>query len=193
MALAAVGTSVNAQTTIVSGEMVDSLTHQGEPNASIRVFKASNMDKPVAMSITDVSGKFKQTITGTGAYIIEFSSTGRRKIRRNVNLTKDGGELNIGTLLVQDDAQQLKGVDVVAQKPLVKMETDKMTYDVQSDNDVNSNTVLEMLRKVPMVVVDGQDNITVNGSGAFKVYVDGKPNIMFSSNPSQIFLSLIHI
>lgn len=88
MALAAVGTSVNAQTTIVSGEMVDSLTHQGEPNASIRVFKASNMDKPVAMSITDVSGKFKQTITGTGAYIIEFSSTGRRKIRRNVNLTR---------------------------------------------------------------------------------------------------------
>jgi hypothetical protein len=190
VALAAVGTSVNAQTTIVSGEMVDSLTHQGEPNASIRVFKASNMDKPVAMSITDVSGKFKQTITGTGAYIIEFSSTGRRKIRRNVNLTKDGGELNIGTLLVQDDAQQLKGVDVVAQKPLVKMETDKMTYDVQSDNDVNSNTVLEMLRKVPMVVVDGQDNITVNGSGAFKVYVDGKPNIMFSSNPSQIFKSM---
>ena len=74
----------------------------------------------------------------------------------------------------------MKGVEVVAQKPLVKMETDKMTYDVQSDNDVKTNTVLDMLRKVPMVTVDGQDNITVNGQGSFKVYVDGKPNVMFS-------------
>ena len=81
-------------------------------------------------------------------------------------------------------------MEVVAQKPLVKMGTDKMTYDVQADNDAKSNTVLDMLRKVPMVTVDGQDNITVNGQSSFKVYVDGKPNIMFSSNPSQIFKSM---
>ena len=43
-----------------------------------------------------------------------------------------------------------------------------------------------MLRKVPMVSVDGQDNITVNGSSSFQVYVDGKPNQMISSNPGQI-------
>ena len=38
-----------------------------------------------------------------------------------------------------------------------------------------------------MVTVDGQDNITVNGSSSFKVYVDGKPSVMMSSNPSQVF------
>ena len=70
------------------------------------------------------------------------------------------------------------------------MKQTKMTYDVQADNDAKSNTVLDMLRKVPMVTVDGQDNITVNGQSSFKVYVDGKPNIMFSSNPSQIFKSM---
>ena len=182
--------SIKAQTTIVYGEMVDSVSRQGEPNASIRVFKEGKMDKPVAMSVTDVNGKFRQSIKGIGGYIICFSSTGRKEIRRKVILKKEGGEINIGTLLVHDDTKQLKGVDVVAQKPLIKMETDKMTYDVQADNDSKSNTVLDMLRKVPMVVVDGQDNIMVNGSGSFKVYVDGKPNIMFSSNPSQIFKSM---
>jgi outer membrane receptor protein involved in Fe transport len=30
----------------------------------------------------------------------------------------------------------------------------------------------------------------VNGSSSFKVYVDGKPNVMFSSNPSLIFKSM---
>ena len=41
-----------------------------------------------------------------------------------------------------------------------------------------------------MVTVDGQDNISVNGSSSFKVYVDGKPNVMFSSNPSMIFKNM---
>ena len=90
--------------------------------------------------------------------------------------------VNLGTILIQDDAKLMKGVEVVAQKPLVKMETDKMTYDVESDVDSKSKTVLDMLRKVPMVTVDGQDNITVNGQGSFKVYVDGKPNVMFNAH-----------
>ena len=84
----------------------------------------------------------------------------------------------------------LKGVEVVAQKPLVKMDVDKMSYNVAEDEDSKSNTVLDMLRKVPMVTVDGQDNISVNGSSNFKVYVDGMPNVMFSSNPSMVFKSM---
>ena len=84
----------------------------------------------------------------------------------------------------------LNAVTVVASKPLVKMETDKMTYNVQQDAEAKASTVLDMLRKVPMVTVDGQDNITVNGSSSFKVYVDGKPNPMFSANPSQIFKAM---
>lgn len=84
----------------------------------------------------------------------------------------------------------LDAVTVVASKPLVKMETDKMTYNVEQDADAKASTVLDMLRKVPMVTVDGQDNITVNGSSSFKVYVDGKPNPMFSANPSQIFKAM---
>jgi len=43
----------------------------------------------------------------------------------------------------------------------VKMEVDRMTYDVAHEVDSRTSTVLDMLRKVPMVSVDGQDNITV--------------------------------
>lgn len=71
-------------------------------------------------------------------------------------------------------AENLDAVTVVAKKPLVKSELDKMTYDVESDPEAQANSVLEMLRKVPMVTVDGQDNIMVNNSSSFKVYVNGK-------------------
>lgn len=86
--------------------------------------------------------------------------------------------------------KELEGVTVVAKKPLVKTDIDKTTYDVESDPQSQSNTILEMLRKVPMVTVDGQDNIKVNNSSSFKVYVNGKPNNMMSNNPSEVLKSM---
>ena len=88
------------------------------------------------------------------------------------------------------DSLDLQGVEVVAQKPVVKMTPDKMTYNVQQDEDAKTMTLLDMLRKVPMVTVDGQDNVTVKGSASFKVYVDGKPNQMFQNNFTQVAKSM---
>lgn len=184
--------SINAygQTSTIKGIVVDSLTSTGEPYVTIRVYKERKNDKPVAMWVTNIDGTFAHRVNGQGKFFISFSSMGRKEIIRNVQLSATGGEIDLGKLLIQDNAKQLKGIEVVAHKPLVKMETDKMAYDVQADNDAKGSTVLDMLRKVPMVTVDGQDNITVNGQSSFKVYVDGKPSVMFSSNPSQIFKSM---
>ena len=86
--------------------------------------------------------------------------------------------------------KQLDGVTVTRMRRNVKAEVDKITYDVKNDADAKASTVLDMLRKVPMVTVDGEDNISVNGSSSFKVYVDGKPNMMMSSAPSQVFKAM---
>ena len=87
-------------------------------------------------------------------------------------------------------SKDLDGVTVTRMRRLVKADADKLSYDVKNDEDAKASTVLDMLRKVPMVSVDGEDNITVNGSSSFKVYVDGKPNMMMSSAPSQVFKSM---
>ena len=58
-------------------------------------------------------------------------------------------------------SMELQCVEIVKQKSLVKSDIDKITYDIESDPDSKSNTVIEMLRKVPMVTVDGEDNIQV--------------------------------
>ncbi|MDE5570753.1 MAG: outer membrane beta-barrel protein, partial [Prevotella sp.] len=85
---------------------------------------------------------------------------------------------------------ELQDVVVVKQKSLVKSDIDKLTYDIENDPDSKSNSVIEMLRKVPMVTVDGEDNIQVNGSSSFKVYVNGKPNNMLSNNPKDVLKSM---
>ena len=182
MALMSFSSAAMAQTT-VKGMLID------EPFATVRVFKAGKSEKPVAMFLTDENGQFSQEVKGKGKFDIVFSSVGKEDLKKSVEL-EGKGILNLDTLYIKENATMLKGVEIVAQKPLVKMEVDKMSYNVAEDEDSKSYTVLDMLRKVPMVTVDGQDNITVNGSSSFKVYVDGMPSVMFSSNPSMVFKSM---
>ena len=98
--------------------------------------------------------------------------------------------MNLGRILISESTEMLKGVEIVAQKPLVKAEIDKVTYSIEDDPDSKTNSTLEMLRKVPLVTVDGEDNIQVNGSSSFKVHVNGKPNNMMSNNPKEVLKSL---
>lgn len=88
------------------------------------------------------------------------------------------------------DSILLSEISIVASKPLVKTEVDKITYSVEDDPDSKTNTLLEMLRKVPMVTVDGDDNIRVNGSTSFKIYMNNKPSNMLSGNPRDVLRSI---
>ena len=178
-----------AQKTVVKGVLMDKNLGEGEPFATVRIFKQGETTRPVSMFLTDKDGNFSREVNGKGKFNIIFSSVGKEDLSKSIELSGNG-TLNLDTIYIKENVNELSDVAIVAQKPLVKMEVDKMSYSVAEDEDAKSSTVLDMLRKVPMVTVDGQDNISVNGSSSFKVYVDGKPNVMFSSNPSLIFKSM---
>ena len=86
--------------------------------------------------------------------------------------------------------KELDGVVVKAQRQLVKQEIDRIAYDVQHDEESKTQTVMDMLRKVPMVTVDGQDNIQVKGNSNFKVYKNGHYDPSLSKNAKEVFKSM---
>ena len=174
----------------VKGVLVDSLSNESEPYATIRIAFSDNPDKPVQLAITSDNGKFNEKLKNPGNYIITFSSVGKNTVQRNFTLSEKTPTADLGTILISEATQLLKGVEVVAQKPLVKAEIDKVTYSIEDDPDSKTNSTLEMLRKVPLVTVDGEDKIQVNGSSNFKVHVNGKPNTMMSNNPKEVLKSL---
>lgn len=81
-------------------------------------------------------------------------------------------------------------ISVTAQRPLVKVEIDKLTYNAKDDPESSTSNVLDLLRKVPLVTIDGEDNIQLKGSSNFKIYLNGKPSNMISNNPSQVLKSM---
>ncbi len=166
------------------GIVKDSLTGMAEPFVTLRLMKVGQ-ERPVAVAASDENGRFKIGTTKAGTYELQVSTIGKTTLKRKVTLSS-AKTLNLGTLLLTDASNALGEATVTAQKVVVKAEVDRIGYSMKDDPDAQTNTLLEMLRKVPMVQVDGEDNIQVNGSSSFKVYVNGKPNQMMSSNPSLI-------
>lgn len=174
----------------IKGVLLDSLTQEGEPYATIKIVKKEAPAHALKMLVTDMKGKFQEKVPGTGDFVMTISSIGRNTIVKDFTVKAGEKIVDFGTLYITDASNELGQVEVVAQKPLVKADIDKIEYNVQDDPDSKSNSVLEMLRKVPLVTVDGEDNIKVNGSSSFKVYVNGKPNNMMSNNPTEVLKSM---
>ena len=86
--------------------------------------------------------------------------------------------------------KELDGVVVKAQRQLIKQDIDRIAYDVQADEESKTLTVMDMLRKVPMVTVDGQDNIQVKGNSNFRVYKNGHYDPSLTRNAKEVFKSM---
>lgn len=180
---------VSAQNYGIKGVLVDSMTLEGQPYATVRVLTVHPAQVVKAVA-TDVNGAFDVKMAKPGQYVVTFSSIGKQNVSRPVTLDGKHPHVDLGKVKITENSKMLGGVNIIAQRTLVKADIDKLAYNVEEDPDAKTNSVLEMLRKVPMVSVDGEDKIELNGSSSFKVHVDGKPNSLMSNNPSEVLKSL---
>lgn len=175
---------------VIKGQVVDSLTNETVPYATLSIALQNNPQKSLLLLACDIDGNFEASLKSAGKYILSMQSIGKKPTQKKFTLSAGKNTLNLGKLYMIDDNQRLDEVTVVAQKPLVKVEIDKLTYSLQDDPESQTNNTLDMLRKVPMITVDGNDEIQLQGSTNFKIYVNGKPSNMLSNNPSDVLKSM---
>ena len=173
----------------VKGTVVDSIG-EAESFATIRVYTRVDSIKPVALGTADIDGHFDISLAGAGEYRVNINSVGKQPIDRLVTLSTDSPTVNIGTIHSVIASTALEEITIVASKPLVSKEIDRIGYDVQADEDSKTLQLDEMLKRVPMVSVDPDGTIRVKGSTSFKVYKNGRPNNSFSRNAKEIFKAI---
>ena len=178
-----------ASSTSVKGQVLDSLTNEVIAFATLSIAKKSDPQKPVKMLSTDTDGKFQIDLSDKGEFLLTSQYIGKSSLEITFQITGNEKAVDLGKLLVHDN-QVLKEVVVSAIKPLVQVDLDKISYSIEDDPDSKTNNVLEMMKKVPMVTVDADDNIQLRGSSSFKIYLDGKPSNMVTNNPGQVLKSM---
>lgn len=173
----------------VRGMVCDSLTCQPEMYVTLRIYDPS-FGEPIRIFVSDDQGRFESSLPRPGKYILQATSVGKETLMHVFTLQTGSHRQDLGQLWMKDDVKQLGEVSVYAAKPLVKTEIDKTIYSLEDDPDALTSTLIEMLRKVPLVSVDGEEKIRVEGNTSFRIYMNGKPSNMLSNNPTEVLRSI---
>ena len=172
---------------IIKGTVTDSATKA--PISFVTVSLQDAKTKTAIRSgLTKDDGSFSIKATSGGAYQLTFVFIGYGN--KVIQVPKGGNEINVGKIILSSSSKQLAGVSITATKPLVKQEIDRISYDVQADPETKTQNVLDMLRKVPLLTIDANDNIQLKGNSNYKILINGKPSSLVAHNPSDVFKSM---
>ena len=142
---------------------------------------------PVRNFITKDDGSFELTLGDSLEYQLVFAFTGYEN--KTVAVIK-GKSADLGSIALKPSGKQMQEVTVVAVKPLVKRDLDGISYDVSADPETPVLSVLDMMRKVPLLSVDGSDNIKLKGKSNYKILINGKESALMAKNPSDVLRSM---
>ena len=173
----------------LSGKVTDA---QGEPQAfaTYHIYLQSDTTKAVKAGTAGADGDISTTLAKAGKYTLHLSYVGAADKHVDFTVRNAADDVNLGTISMDEAENTLGELEVVAQKPLVTKEIDRVGYDVQADAEAPTSNLSDMLRKVPMVAVDSDGTITVNGSSNFQVYKNGRPSKSYSNNAKDIFKAI---
>lgn len=90
----------------------------------------------------------------------------------------------------QDTVRVLKEVAVSTHKRVIKQQSDRIVYDLQADPESKGLSLLEIMRKVPYLSVDGDHNLLMKGNSSFKILINGKPSGIADNNLKELLKSI---
>lgn len=127
------------------------------------------------------------TALNIGTYRIDIQSVGYKRQTLAIQIRAD---TDIGLIKLKAEVKSLNEVQVTAQRPLIQQKPGKVIYDMQADPESKAKSVLDMLHKIPFIVVDVQDNVSLKGNTNFKVFIHGKPSAMMDNNLTAVLRTM---
>lgn len=144
----------------------------------------------VKTALTDAEGHFVFEKVPFGKYVITAVAVGYQAKNLNVILVAERPVMDLGHLEVTPQSNNLKEVAITSDRPLIRQEVDRISYDIQADPENKILTALDMMRKVPLLSLDADDNIKLKGSAKYKIFINGKPSSMIAQSPKDVLRSM---
>lgn len=175
---------------IVRGVVTAASDNTPCPGVLYRVYADNDTVLPVLSNVADSLGRFVQPIDSAGHYTLRTEFIGTAPVEKEFTVSVDKPVADLDTLRLRDSSAMLEELVVTSAKPLIESDGATLTYNMTEDPMAQGNSVMEMLRKVPMVTVDAEENIKVKGQSNFKIYLNGKEDPMLSGDPKTILKSM---
>ncbi|MCX2451450.1 TonB-dependent receptor [Pedobacter sp. PLR] len=172
----------------ISGKVLDE-TQKAFPYASISLLNAKDSIS-VRGTLTGDNGTYEFKSIQPGKYLVSIYVVGYKKmVKGPYQIGADQRLHSVGMVQMVVDAKQLKGVEIVKQKPLIERQIDKTVLNIENSILATGNTALEILQKAPGVTVDKDGKIALRGKQGVTVMLDGKPTYLSSEQLANLLRS----
>ena len=164
-----------AQRAAIKGVIVDKVTNESIPYATVAIMKAGE-ENAFAGGVSSEDGNFVIEDIPYGSYNMSVSFIGYRSQELpGITLTSDNKNMEMGTIALEPDVIGIETVEVAASSRTSVNKIDRRTFRASDFETARGGTAIDVLSKLPSVTVSSENEISVRGSSDFVVYLNGKP------------------
>ncbi|WP_166647959.1 TonB-dependent receptor [Hymenobacter sp. UV11] len=165
----------------LSGTITEAATGKPVSYATVNVINPST-NSPVNGGVAGDDGKFVLPGIPAGTYRVEVSFIGYTTQSRTITVPDAGGNVALGTIALAAAAQKLGEVIVTGKKPLIEERVDRTVYNADVDKTTAGGDATDVLKRVPLLSVDLDGNVSLRGSQNIKVLINNKPSTIAASS-----------
>ena len=182
------------------GKIIDAATNKPIEAASIQLLQnkldsvtKKRSDVIVSGMLTTRKGEFSlENLPVMASYKLVITAIGYKSIEQkaafqlNMAGARQGGDMSgmmnavdkdLGNIKMAADAQQLEGVTVTSDKPLLTMSIDRKIFNVEKNLTSVGGTAVDVMKNIPSVNVDIDGNVSLRNAPP-QIFVDGRPSTM---------------
>jgi hypothetical protein len=123
-------------------------------------------------------------------YRLVISEKNKNVFIKSLDMTGLGQDtlVSLGKIRVEEEYKTLQEIIVKGRKPILVRKIDRLEFDVSNSVLSSGYNALEVLSKLPGVMVDNSGNVAVNGKGDIYLLIDGRGQ-RISKEQAQAILS----
>lgn len=156
----------------VKGSVTDS-TNNPIAFCPMVLLKASDSSQ-VKGNISDSAGAFVFEKIKPGNYFIKFNAVGYRAVSSATFRVDSLSRIALPVQVMGTSGVQLQEVSVAVYKPAIEFKKGTVVMNVEDDILARGNTVLDLIKRLPGVIIDAQNNITINGASGARFMIDNR-------------------
>lgn len=166
----------------ITGIILDSITQSPIDYATVALARTGST-KSTNGALTDEKGSFKIEKISPGTYRLTIAFLGyQTKIIDSAITTPSKLDLNLGNILLAPNQKMLNEIIITGTTPIIENKIDKLVYNAEQDISIAGGNATDVLRKVPLLSVDFEGNVSLRGSQNVKVLINGKPSGSMANN-----------
>lgn len=183
-------TSVRAEAfaAVIKGKVIDDQDRPVEYATAVLIKPTTK--EIIKGEVCDSRGEFRIEHVDRGEYILSVSMVGFEKFETETVIVDGKSKVIEKTIILREQTEMLEAVEVVAKKQFAEQDVDKMIINPDVSITSASESVYDILRKVPGVTIDNNDNISLKGMQGVKVMIDDKPTYLSADQLASYLKSM---